>query len=110
MNIPAAADVLGERAQADVPIGPLTTYRVGGRAALLFEVHTADDLALAARGVDAGRLPGLGVGGGSNMLVSDRGFPGLAVVMGSGVDHIEITKPDGGNGATVRAGGATALP
>ena len=29
-----AAAILGERAQRDAPLGPLTTYRVGGRAAL----------------------------------------------------------------------------
>jgi UDP-N-acetylmuramate dehydrogenase len=114
MNITPAVNILGERAQVDAPVGPLTTYRVGGRAALLFEVHTPDDLVLAARAVEAGRLPVLVVGRGSNMLVSDRGFPGLALVMGSGFDHIEIGNPDGGNpdsdGVTVRAGGATALP
>jgi UDP-N-acetylmuramate dehydrogenase len=103
-RVALAAAVLGERARRDVPIGPLTTYRVGGSAALFLEAADEDDLALAARAVDAARLPVLVIGKGSNLLVADAGFPGLAVTMGPGFDWIEIS------GATVRAGAATSMP
>ena len=36
--------VLGELAERDVPLGPLTTYRVGGPAALFVRPRTLDDL------------------------------------------------------------------
>src|SRR5438309_4599049 len=104
MSVAAAARVLGDRARTDAPIGPLTTYRVGGAAALLFEAETESDLALAAQAVAAGELPVLVVGRGSNLLVSDRGFPGLAVTLGPAFDAIAV------DGTTVRAGGATTLP
>jgi UDP-N-acetylmuramate dehydrogenase len=104
VNIPAAHEILGDRARPDALIGPLTTYRVGGPAALLFQAEDDGDLALVARAVAAGDLPVLVVGRGSNMLVSDRGFAGLALTLGSAFDHIEI------DGTSVRAGGATALP
>lgn len=99
-----AAAVLGERARRDVPLGPLTTYRVGGPAALFLEARGDDDLAAASEAVRASGVPVLVVGKGSNLLVADAGFPGLAVVLGEAFADIDI------EGSTVRAGGAVALP
>jgi len=101
-----AAAVLGDRGRRDAPLGPLTTYRVGGPAALLMEAHTVDDLILAARAVRAGAVPVLVVGRGSNLLVADAGFPGLAVLVGEGLDGVEVDAA----AATVRAGGGAFLP
>ncbi|MBV8690133.1 MAG: UDP-N-acetylmuramate dehydrogenase [Actinobacteria bacterium] len=100
----AAADLLGSRAKPDAPIGALTTYRVGGRAALLTTAESHDDLRLVASAVQASGLPVLVIGRGSNLLVADAGFPGLAVAMGEGLASIDV------RGTTVRAGGATSLP
>ena len=101
---------VGDRLQRDASIGSRTTYRVGGAAALLLEAATVDDL-LAARDaleharVEAGvDVPVLVVGNGSNLLVADAGFPGLAVVLGDGFAAVDI------EGTTVRAGGAALLP
>jgi UDP-N-acetylmuramate dehydrogenase len=99
-DLAAAARKLGDRARCDVPLGPLTTYRVGGPAALFMVAESVDDLAAAA-GLD---VPVLVVGKGSNLLVADRGFAGLAVVLGDGFARIDV------EGTTVRAGGAVALP
>jgi UDP-N-acetylmuramate dehydrogenase len=99
-----AAAVLGERARRDAPLGALTTYRVGGRAALLVEARDEDDLAAVARARRASGLPVLVVGRGSNLLVADAGFPGLAVTLGEGFEWTEF------EGTRVRAGGAVALP
>lgn len=104
MSIDQAARILGERAQRDVPIGPLTTYRVGGAAALFLEAGDESDLAAARDAVRASGVPVLVVGKGSNLLVADAGFPGLAVVLGEGFADIEV------DGTLVRAGGAMALP
>jgi UDP-N-acetylmuramate dehydrogenase len=104
--VAAAAAVLGDRARRDVPLGPLTTYGVGGPAALLLEAGGPEDLELARRAFAeaGGRLPVLVVGRGSNLLVADRGFPGLAITLGDAFSRIEP-----GEG-TVRAGGAVSLP
>jgi UDP-N-acetylmuramate dehydrogenase len=104
MTIEQAAAELGDLARRDVPLGPLTTYRVGGPAALLAEVNTEIDLQRIAAAVGASGLPVLVVGKGSNLLVADAGFPGLAVVLGEGLAEVTVT------GTTVRAGGATPLP
>jgi len=91
--------------ERDVPLGPLTTYRVGGRAALFLRATSRDDLR-AARDVVAERdVPVLVVGKGSNLLVADAGFPGLAVQLGDAFDAIDVS--DDGR---VVAGGAVSLP
>ncbi len=102
--IEAAAGELGELAQRDVPIGPRTTYRVGGPAALFVDVRDEGDLARVAAAVAASGIDVLVVGKGSNLLVTDAGFPGLAVSLGDGFAVTTI------EGTTVRAGGAAALP
>jgi len=106
MGIDGAAAVLGDRGRRGAPLGALTTYRVGGPAALLLEAHDVADLALAARAVAAGEVRVLVVGRGSNLLVADGGFTGLAVVVGEGLGGVEVDAP----AATVRAGGAAFLP
>ena len=102
--VDVAGEVLGDRARRDHPLGPLTTYRVGGPAALYVEARSEDDLAAVARAVAASGLPALVVGRGSNLLVSDAGFPGIALSLGEGFATLDV------DGLTVRAGGATTLP
>ncbi|MFP5316952.1 MAG: UDP-N-acetylmuramate dehydrogenase [Acidimicrobiia bacterium] len=102
--VDAAAAVLGDRGRRDEPLGPLTTYRVGGPAALYVEATGEDDLVAVAEAVAASGLPVLVVGRGSNLLVADAGFPGIALALGDGFETIEV------DGLTVRAGGAVALP
>lgn len=103
--IERAAEALGPLAQRDVPIGPMTTYRVGGTAALFVRAETDDDLATARDAVVASGVDVLVVGKGSNLLVADGGFAGLAVTLGDGFAGIDIR-----DDATVRAGGAVSLP
>lgn len=102
--VEAAAALLGDRARRQVPLGPLTTYRVGGPAALFLEARDDDDLDLARRAVAETGVPVLVVGRGSNLLVSDRGFPGLAIALGEGFATIEV------EGTDVTAAAAVSLP
>ena len=104
-----AAAVLGDRARREVPIGPLTTYRVGGKAALLLEADGVDDLRAAAAAVRGTPLPVLVVGRGSNLLVADRGFPGLVITLGAFATTIELPGPDAAV-PLVRAGAGVLLP
>ena len=88
--ISTAAALLGDRARRDVPIGPLTTYRVGGPAALLVELQTDADVEAVRSAVAASGVPVLVVGKGSNLLVADRGFAGLVVTLGGDFAAIEL--------------------
>jgi UDP-N-acetylmuramate dehydrogenase len=68
-----------ERVRRDVPLALFTTFRVGGPAECLVEVHDADALArVVAIAAQAG-VPLTILGGGSNVLVSDAGIRGVAV-------------------------------
>jgi len=87
-----------------VPIGPLTTYRVGGPAALHVELTTEEELRAVARAVGETGVPVLLIGRGSNLLVADAGFPGLAVTLGGVFGQLEVVATQ------VRAGGAVSLP
>jgi UDP-N-acetylmuramate dehydrogenase len=100
----AAAGALGPLAQRDVPLGPRTTYRVGGAAALFVTVEDDDALAVVAAAVASTAVDVLVVGKGSNLLVADAGFPGLALVLGERFAEVAI------DGVTVHAGAAAALP
>ena len=98
-------ELLGDRVSRDAPLGARTTYRVGGRAAVLVEANDEDDLARIAKGADATGPPVLVVGKGSNLLVADAGFPGTALALGEKFAAIDV-----GEDGTVVAGGAVAYP
>ncbi len=105
---------LGARARLGEPLGVLTTYRVGGDAALLVEVGSEEDLhalreALHTTGV-AGRLPVLVLGKGSNLLVADAGFAGVVVRPGGDLAAFCAGAAGGAPPECVRAGGALGLP
>ncbi len=107
--IDATADALGGLVARDVPLGPLTTYRVGGPAALFCELTSEVHLRRLAEVTTRTGVEVLVVGKGSNLLVSDAGFPGLAIVLGEVFASVQV----GGVGPSpsiVRAGGAAALP
>lgn len=78
--LPELRAVFGERLQENVSLAAYTSARIGGPADALITVKTADELAKA-----VARLWQLGVaytlfGGGSNVLVSDRGVRGVVIL------------------------------
>ena len=108
----ALAGALGLRARRDAPLGPLTTYGVGGTAAVLVEIEDLHALhALRAVLVDSG-VPVCVVGRGSNLLVADAGFDGVAVHLGRGFTWVRLPAPapEGSPPFAVRAGASTPLP
>jgi len=55
------------------------TFRIGGRAKYFFTAKTKEDLIRAVAMAKKLKLPFFILGGGSNILVSDRGFNGLVI-------------------------------
>jgi UDP-N-acetylmuramate dehydrogenase len=94
------------RVRRATPSGELTTYRVGGPFAAV--VRVGDDEALDALAGIVGTVdvPVLVVGRGSNLLVADAGFEGIAVVLDDDFERVDIDVAI----ASVRAGGSTSLP
>jgi UDP-N-acetylmuramate dehydrogenase len=84
------------------PLGPWTTLGVGGAARLFVEPRTPDELAVVLR--ELGDVPLLVLGRGSNLLVADSGWPGLALRLGAGF------KWQRRDGLTVESGGGTSMP
>ncbi len=68
-----------EFAVPDYPLGPHTYYRVGGPARWALIPRNADEAEAAWRWAQAQDTPMLVLGGGSNVLVSDEGFPGIVL-------------------------------
>ena len=73
---------LGDRLRRDLPLAPLTTFRIGGPAALYLEPGSEADLAEVSRAIVGTAVPVMILGKGSNVLVADAGFPGLVLRLG----------------------------
>lgn len=83
--------------EAGAPMAPLSWFRTGGPAQVLFSPADEEDLALFLRGRPPG-LPWMVVGLGSNLLVRDGGIPGVVIRLGKAFSHIAV------DGLTVTAG------
>jgi UDP-N-acetylmuramate dehydrogenase len=99
--------VVGGRALTDVRLGSLTTYRLGGPARFYVEVLAREDLPMIADALAHDPQPVLVVGRGSNLVISDQGWPGLAIRFGFAFTEIGMApEPD----YLVTAGAAATLP
>jgi len=67
------------RLKQNEPLGPYTTFRIGGPADLFYDATSADDLANAVIAAREGRVPFFVLGLGANILIGDHGFRGLVI-------------------------------
>ena len=104
------AEVLGGRLRREMPLAAMTTYRVGGTAALFVDIETIDDLVAVGRVRAETGVPVLVIGRGSNMLVADEGFRGIAISIADLAGEVEIPDRGPGPDRVVTAGGGVALP
>lgn len=63
----------------DAPLAPLTTFRLGGPATRLLTATTDAEVVSAVREADETSTPLLVIGGGSNLVIGDKGFEGTAL-------------------------------
>ncbi len=73
-----------------VPLSELTTLRVGGPARRMARADTADEVIEIIAAADAIGEPVLVIAGGSNLLIADGGFDGLALRIA--VNGIEVSQ------------------
>src|SRR5579859_1217967 len=72
----------------NVPLAPLTTLKVGGAARYFIEAETIDEVSQAVEFARSNALPLFVLGGGSNLVISDAGWPGLVLKVGiTGINH-----------------------
>ncbi|MGA2857272.1 MAG: UDP-N-acetylmuramate dehydrogenase [Candidatus Sulfotelmatobacter sp.] len=65
--------------QENIPLAPLTTFRIGGPARFFVEAKSRAEVQEAIAFSRSKNQPLFLLGGGSNLLVSDSGFPGLVL-------------------------------
>ncbi len=85
MTIPAVSvDVLrlhfGDAVQENVSLAPFTSARIGGPADVLLTVKSANELADVIQVIWEHEIPYTILGGGSNVLVSDKGVRGVVIL------------------------------
>ena len=94
-----AAELGADRLERDVPLAPLTTFRIGGPADLLYRARTPDELARATEVARASEIPSFLLGRGANILVADRGVRGLVIRSEvGGVDFLDDVRVRAGAG------------
>jgi UDP-N-acetylmuramate dehydrogenase len=72
----------------NIALAPLTTLRVGGNGRYFARAGSTEDVETAVSFAESKNLPLFVLGGGSNVLVSGNGWPGLVLQIGiSGIDH-----------------------
>jgi UDP-N-acetylmuramate dehydrogenase len=67
------------RVQRDVPLAPMTTFKVGGPAELLIETQNEQEIVQAVKIAAAAGVRVTMLGGGSNVLIADRGIRGVVI-------------------------------
>jgi len=94
--------LFGGRARPNVPLAPLTTFKVGGPAEWLIETRSSSEMVDALRLAHDAGMPVTILGGGSNVLISDAGIAGI-VIRPRGGDVMALDR------ARVRADGAVTI-
>jgi UDP-N-acetylmuramate dehydrogenase len=91
------------RLELDASLRRFTTYRLGGPAAVLMEPADESDLSLLGQALQehGPRVSVLPIGRGSNLVMSDNGFEGVVVRIGSLMAHIS---EESTHGLTAQAG------
>jgi UDP-N-acetylmuramate dehydrogenase len=99
--------LLGERARFDEPLSRHTSFRIGGPADVWVEVADASEVRRVQQFAAATDQRLWVLGGGTNVLVSDRGVRGVVLHLGRALSRFEWLP--NGDGLHVRAGAAAAF-
>ena len=95
---------VGSQLRVGFPLAPLTSFRIGGPAALYVEAEDDDTLEAVGLAMGESGVSVAVIGKGSNVLVSDEGFAGIVVRLGRGYRWA------GRAGDLLTAGGSMPLP
>jgi UDP-N-acetylmuramate dehydrogenase len=80
--------------QENIPLAPLTTFKVGGPARYFVEAVTEEEVKTAVAHAAQRQWPLFVLGGGSNLLIADEGWPGLVLKIAiTGITEQRSTQP-----------------
>ena len=94
-----------DHVEFDAPLAGCTTFGLGGPARALVGPESVDELAAVLAACRQKKLPVFILGGGSNVLVLDGGYPGLVLRLGNSFAGIRRLESDGSH-VLVEAGAA----
>lgn len=99
--------VLGERVRFALPLARYTSFRIGGPADALAEPDTLEELQTLLALLNTESIPFFLLGGGTNILVSDKGVRGVVIKLGEGFNYASWEEQE--DVASVRVGAANSL-
>lgn len=88
------ANVPGDRVLCDEPMSRHTSFRIGGPAAAFVTVNGEEELSAVLGAVTDTGAEHMLIGNGSNLLVSDEGYPGIMIKLGGGFERIQRDEED----------------
>jgi UDP-N-acetylmuramate dehydrogenase len=100
------AEILQKGVEFECPMSRYTTFRVGGPVEALCIISDLEGLQRMVPYLGREKIPYLVVGRGSNLLVRDDGFRGVAIILREKLANVE---PNGKSDQIVLAGGGLAL-
>jgi UDP-N-acetylmuramate dehydrogenase len=103
------SEAFGARVAFDEPLGPYTSWKLGGPADAFVTVETSAELATLLRYVFKRKLPWFVLGSGSNLLVGDGGLRGIVVRLAGDFARIDFEPEDETGRVVVRAGASASL-
>lgn len=101
--VAALADMPCER---DAPMSKRTTFGIGGPADVLVSPRNEAELARVIAAIEELRLPWFILGGGSNLLVADRGIRGVVLSLAGELTSLEVEE----DGAVLHVGAGVSFP
>lgn len=72
-------EALGAKLKEQEPLAPYTTFKIGGPADFFYDAKTKEELVLAIKAAREAQAPFFILGGGTNILIGDRGIRGLVI-------------------------------
>jgi len=100
-------NLLGERVRFSFSLARHTSFRIGGPADVFAEPDTLDELQALIAMLYAEAVPCFLLGGGTNILVSDKGVRGVVMKLGAGFNYARWAEAS--DEATVHVGAASSL-
>ena len=100
------AEILQKGVEFECPMSRYTTFRVGGPVEALCIISDLEGLQRMVPYLGREKIPYLVVGRGSNLLVRDDGFRGVAIILREKLANVE---PNGKSDQIVLAGGGFAF-
>lgn len=86
--------VPAERVLRDEPMSRHTSFRIGGPAAAFVTVNDEEELSSVMKTVSGSGTEYMIIGNGSNLLVSDEGYPGIMIKLGGDFESITVDPED----------------